>query len=121
MDQSPIPGVRRRSGLTMITNRVNRLLVLLLAMAMLGIVTISGQQTSVGQAPPAQAPMAEEKAKDVFGDPLPEGAKARMGTVRWRHPAPITFVGFAAKQKHLLTACADGFFRVWDVASGKEI
>jgi WD40 repeat protein len=61
------------------------------------------------------------KKTDVYGDPLPEGARVRMGTLRWRHPAMITFVGFTAKDKQVMTACGDGFFRVWDAASGKEI
>jgi WD40 repeat protein len=58
---------------------------------------------------------------DVHGDPLPEGAKARMGTLRWRHPADIHFVGFISQDKQVLTGCADGYYRVWDCESGKEI
>jgi WD40 repeat protein len=58
---------------------------------------------------------------DLFGDPLPAGALARMGTVRWRHSGSISFVGYTGQGKQLLTACSDGFFRVWDVSSGREM
>jgi WD40 repeat protein len=61
------------------------------------------------------------KKTDVHGDPLPEGARARMGTLRWRHPTTINFVGFTAQNKHVVTACADEYFRVWDAETGKEI
>jgi WD40 repeat protein len=56
---------------------------------------------------------------DLFGDPLPEGALARMGTLRWRHGGPVYFVGFNADGKQLVTASLDGSYRVWEVASGK--
>jgi WD40 repeat protein len=90
---------------------------------LLGIVLATGF-VSVAQAaderPVAAARPASGKT-DLYGDPLPAGALARLGTLRWRHGGPVTFVGFADRDKHLITACADGFFRVWDVASGREV
>lgn len=68
-----------------------------------------------------QAASQEKKLQDRFGDALPDGAIARMGTIRWRHPAAIIFVGYTNQGKHLLTSCMDGLHRVWEVASGKEI
>jgi WD40 repeat protein len=69
-------------------------------------------------------PMAgEEKGKarvDLFGDPLPEGALARLGTLRLRQEAPIRALAFTPDGKSLITG---GFGRglvFWDVDSGKE-
>src|SRR5689334_15936863 len=56
---------------------------------------------------------------DLFGDPLPEGALARLGTLRWRHGGPVYFTGFSADGKQLVTASMDGSVRVWEVATGK--
>jgi WD40 repeat protein len=56
---------------------------------------------------------------DLFGDPLPEGALTRMGTLRWRHGGPVYFVGFNADGKQLVTASLDGSYRIWEVSSGK--
>jgi WD40 repeat protein len=44
-----------------------------------------------------------------------------MGTLRWRHGGPVYFVGFDADGKQLVTASLDGSFRVWEVASGKQV
>jgi WD40 repeat protein len=73
-----------------------------------------------GQEAGGDKPKAAQKT-DLFGDPLPQGALARMGTVRWRHPGTVTFVAYVDGGKHLLTASSDGLFRVWDVTSGREL
>jgi RNA polymerase sigma factor (sigma-70 family) len=59
--------------------------------------------------------------KDLFGDPLPPGAVARLGTVRWRHGAPVTFVTVLPDGKRVVSAANDRFVRVWDMADGKEL
>jgi|GEM_PF-1595110 len=75
----------------------------------------SGQERSTSDKGP------QVQKTDPHGDPLPEGASARMGTLRWRHPGVITFVGFLSNNNQLLTGCGDGYFRVWDTVSGKEV
>jgi WD40 repeat protein len=57
---------------------------------------------------------------DIYGDPLPVGATARLGTIRWRHKGLSTVV-FGPEGKTLITAGDDGTIRVWEVDSGKEL
>src|SRR5436309_3492770 len=62
----------------------------------------------------------EKQARtDLYGDPLPPGALARMGTVRLRHR--YAQVGFSADGKTLLSAGDDQTVRVWDVKTGKQV
>jgi WD40 repeat protein len=58
---------------------------------------------------------------DAFNDPLPPGAVARLGTVRWRHGGAVFFVGLADGGKQLVTASQDGWLHVWDAGTGKEL
>src|SRR5262249_53190154 len=58
---------------------------------------------------------------DRHGDPLPPGAIARLGTVRWRHGGTASFVTFTSDGKQLLSAGADDRVRLWDLATGKEV
>jgi WD40 repeat protein len=104
----------------MMTTTWKQAAVSLLTVGIVGIGT-AGSGANDDQSAGAARPAAAEGKTDRFGDPLPEGALARMGTLRWRHGAPVSFVGYTAHGKQLLTACTDGFFRVWDVASGKEL
>ncbi len=60
-------------------------------------------------------------AVDVYGDPLPKGAVARLGTTRWRHSGNVTFVTFGADGTRLFTSGQDNLVRLWDLASGKEL
>ncbi len=58
---------------------------------------------------------------DRYGDPLPDGAVARLGTVRFRHANYISSIVYAPDGRTLVSGSADGTVRVWDVKSGKEM
>jgi WD40 repeat protein len=58
---------------------------------------------------------------DLYGDALPEGAVARLGTVRWRHGGMTTFAAFLPDGKTVISASVDSTIRVWEYPSGKEL
>ena len=58
---------------------------------------------------------------DRFGDPLPDGAVARMGTVRFRHAGGVEFVGYLPDGKTILSFGKDDTVRWWDAESGREL
>jgi RNA polymerase sigma factor (sigma-70 family) len=61
-----------------------------------------------------------EKRVDALGDPLPNEAIARLGTVRFRSGSGISQVRFTPDGKRLV-AKGHGDVRVWDAATGKEL
>jgi RNA polymerase sigma factor (sigma-70 family) len=66
--------------------------------------------------PRAEAPAA---GRDLFNDPLPRGALARLGTVAFRH-GEISWEGsltFLPDGKHLVST-GGGWVRRWDLATG---
>jgi WD40 repeat protein len=69
----------------------------------------------------ADATQQQPAAKDAFGDPLPDGAVARLGTMRWRHGGVTTFAAFLPGGKTVISAGADKTIRVWEYPSGKEL
>ncbi|MHB1422168.1 MAG: WD40 repeat domain-containing protein [Gemmataceae bacterium] len=58
---------------------------------------------------------------DRYGDPLPEGALARLGTIRLRQGAFIYSAVFSPDGKTIACAGADGGLCLWDAASGKKL
>src|SRR5207249_2052756 len=70
------------------------------------------------------APLDATPAKagtDAYGDPLPPGAVGRLGSVRFRHGATISYLAYSADGKKLASFGHDEFFRVWEASTGKKL
>src|SRR5262249_11776130 len=79
-----------------------------------------------GIAPPANANEPGSMRKpgsrvDEAGDPLPEGAVARIGTVRLRQPSEVCSVAFSPDGKLLATGGRYEGVRLWDATTGKVL
>jgi WD40 repeat protein len=61
-------------------------------------------------------------ADDLHGDPLPPGALARLGTLRFRHPGHrATGFGFSADGQTLVAGGEGNTVRVWDARTGRVV
>src|SRR5262249_28660043 len=52
---------------------------------------------------------------DRYGDPLPSGAVARLGTRRWSHRDPVQFVQFTPDGKAVISGSQNYWLGYWDV------
>jgi WD40 repeat protein len=57
---------------------------------------------------------------DPYGDPLPPGALARLGSIRLRHAADVRSVAFSPDGKAVISADPDWTHR-WDTTTGKRL
>jgi WD40 repeat protein len=72
---------------------------------------------------PAKPPRDEAPRADALGDPLPQGARARLGTARLRHGRDV-FCGEFSRDGKLFAAAElheGGTLHVWDVSTGKAV
>jgi WD40 repeat protein len=94
-----------------------------LAVAGAGSLPAADDSAKADPKKPAAAPpdgKAKEAAPtDLYGDPLPPGAVARMGTVRFRYAA--TSVAYSPDGKLLAAGGSDNHIRLFEAATGKEI
>jgi WD40 repeat protein len=78
-------------------------------------------QPGQGEPPPPKGEKVTEKLPsrtDLYGDPLPPGAIARLGTMRLRHEQGWFGTAFLDGGKILATGSPSGL-RFWDTASGR--
>jgi WD40 repeat protein len=74
--------------------------------------------SSQGPATAGPAPKQEPK-RDRHGDPLPDGAVARLGTSRFRHESPLRFVAFSPDGTKIVSSAGSTGFQVWEAGSGR--
>jgi RNA polymerase sigma factor (sigma-70 family) len=76
---------------------------------------------TVDPAATAKEPVRPPAARtDGHGDPLPDGAVARLGTLRFNHGADLSFLVFTPDGKTILSV-GRRLVRLWDAATGAEL
>ncbi|HEY7154906.1 MAG TPA: WD40 repeat domain-containing protein [Gemmataceae bacterium] len=98
-----------------------RLLPLLAVTLTAGLAALGHQLDDQKQPTKAESPKRKQPRLDWHGDPLPEGAIARLGTVRMRHAHPISGAVFSRDGKSIIASDISSGVHVRDVAEGKEV
>jgi RNA polymerase sigma factor (sigma-70 family) len=89
--------------------------------ASVGIAAVAGRDASATRenAVSSKEPAIRAAAVDRYGDPLPKGAIARLGTIRFRFQGQGGRTFLTPDGKALITASAGGRADVWDIATGR--
>ncbi|MGP0066934.1 MAG: WD40 repeat domain-containing protein [Isosphaeraceae bacterium] len=68
-----------------------------------------------------KATRASGRDRDLYGDPLPHGARMRLGTIRYRQDSLIYRIAYTPDGKHFVTDGEDSILRVWVAADGRLV
>jgi RNA polymerase sigma factor (sigma-70 family) len=116
--------------LTLASGAAGRLRSTLAVLLLVGAVA-AGAGTVMYSAPPPQDAEASKpavnaggeqpgsKGRDRFGDPLPEGAVARLGTVRFNHGDGLKKLFFTPDGKTVISE-GNATVRLWEAETGRE-
>jgi len=69
---------------------------------------------------PAQPSGTQEAHVDRYGDPLPDGALARLGTTRFRQGYMVYCAAFSPDGKSIVASSAGQGVHIWDAITGKD-
>jgi hypothetical protein len=123
LGESPAGGVPNAMWIT----RVKIAVMTVISVSLLGIETGVAARHALAEQPranrkPPKADSPEPKAvrTDQYGDPLPEGAVARLGTVRFR-TIDQTCLAFSPDGTILAAGDTGGYLVFWEAATGKEL
>jgi RNA polymerase sigma factor (sigma-70 family) len=117
-----VEGVLRQMAFSKLKLVAALLLVLGMAGAGAGLLTVQAGRPDAPPAAPAAAP--EDDGPDVLAEaeaPLPAGALARLGTSRFRHAQVIAAVAFSPDGKLVASGTHGATVRIWEAATGKEV
>jgi RNA polymerase sigma factor (sigma-70 family) len=126
-----VPGASAVALARGIVGPVAPLKVRLMATVLLATFVLAGGAMLLGHRPSAaeSRPLAIDPpaaandrppAADRHGDPLPAGAVARLGTLRFNHGQDLNALHFTPDGKTILSE-GGGVLRFWDAATGKEL
>jgi WD40 repeat protein len=90
-----------------------------------GLAAFPGLPDDPKNAPGAPMPAERPSRSDGLGDPLPQGAVARLGTMRLRTGAPVERLGFSPDGTQLASWSGDydvtDALVLWDTKTGREL
>lgn len=125
-----LAGATLRGILAARVRRSTILLILALTTGGAGAIAARGlAKSAVGSPPglssrPAGQPMPSKHGAsraDIHGDPLPSGAAARMGSLRFNHGSLVSSVAFSPDGLALASLGGRGIVRLWDPGNGSEL
>ncbi|HEY7329331.1 MAG TPA: sigma-70 family RNA polymerase sigma factor [Gemmataceae bacterium] len=130
---TPAPAITALAGAGISTVSISKSRLFLIALLFVSSAAVAG--TLLTEKPEETPPLPQEKAvsivpkqpeipqvrRDRHGDPLPEGAIARLGTVRWRHGLYVHNLAYSADGKKIAAVGLGRAITLWDADTGKEV
>ncbi len=80
----------------------------------------AGSAAVAEQTSPDSGASSDDVTTDRYGDVLPPGAIARLGTSRLRHAQMVRCVAFSPNGRIIASGGLDGVIRLWDPETGKD-